>query len=427
MKSFFLTKSNLHQKLFNKGKQVSLGLVSNIFQLILGKIIAWGFGPSGIILFTNLKQLIQIFSAFFTLNSENLVTIQVKKNGLNINNIKLIFNTYKRTFLLAVFPIFFFLIINNVYRPRILDDSINKYLFLLSSFLFAMNIIFFSMLNGIDKLIVAYRNQILGYFFSLIFLLVLLKADFDKNQLIIYYFLFLTTITFLLNTNVLYSSYNESKDSYLVESEGEKKNVLFSSFSVGITFSVYVIGNILQFLLRSKFVGLYSISSAGLIESAFTLSNYYTTILISLFTINSLSDLSMVKDINHLKKSTLRILFYGFFVLLMVSLILFFLRVNILRLFYNELFVKIQEFYGLLIFGDIFKVLAGILMVIIFAFGNMVKYFSIAMVSNFVTLVPLFFFHFNNIDDLGSFYIYSNFIYFVITFVIFFLGLKTDR
>ncbi len=419
-KSIVEIKTTVKKIVISKAISVFWGLLTNASQIILVKIVSWNFGPSGILSFNNLRQLTQIFSAFFTMYSENLVTIQIKKSGFRIDSIYSIVQSYKKILFIGLLPVLIFLFLNHSYKPVVLNNPTNRILFLLSSLIFALNLILFSIFNGINGLSTAYKNQIIGFVASSIFLVLIKRDNIETNELVIYLLLISSSITLFLNIGALYSVYTANK---LLELESKyilKSETFFSVFSVGVMFSTYLIGNVLQFILRKRFVDYYSVNTAGLIESAFTLSNYFATIVISIFTMNSLGDISIIRTNGTLKKVTGKILIYGFFLLLIIAIIIYIFRIEILKLFYTDKFIGIERFYGLLVFGDIFKILTGVLMVLTYTRGKMGKYFIMAMLFNLTTLIPLFAFKFSDTSDLGVFYILSNILNFLLTLIFYF-------
>jgi hypothetical protein len=396
--------------------KIFFSIIYNLLNLIFGKIFATNFGAQGFIFFNNFRQLVLVGSSLFTFNRENLISVKIKNKGFHnesINEIILLFrNSFFFSFLmyfgLLIFNIKFFLSFTNNYSVIIL--------FLFTILIYAINSILFSILNGLNKLIHGYVLQIAAAILSLFMLNYFMYLKIDLNLIIVAFFFVFAFILLFFNSFWIYKISNFNLFESLKSITFSKKHSPFPLDNSSLyVFSVFVIGNLLQLMVRSRFINKYTVENAGYIDGLFTASNYFSGLFVSFLTMNFIVDLTEFKNKN--KKWLNKVFLMTFIVLVVVTTFMFLMAKNILILLFTDKFSIVTNIYKYFIIGDIFKILIGVSMLFALAFEKYKQYFKIALISNSLTLLPYLFFNFSLDEGIGFFYLLSNFLSFVIIYI----------
>jgi len=368
---------NSSREIFYALTKSSLGISSKIvFNAVAIKIIAVFMGPSGVGLFSQIRQLWQTFITIGSMNSGAAVIQGISsRKKLNKNSftsaifwIIFIINT-----LVSLLIFFFSNEISQYFLKSSAYESIYAIRWLsLSTYISVFLIFFSSILNG-HHAIGRYSIVIAIGSFSLMILtwpIAIKSANFEiglVHLLIISELLALITCITLLVKNNLFSLSWPAK---LLESNDIKD--FFKTSSILLITGVLTM--VVLLLIRISIIDSYGFYGAGIFDAAWLLCMVYVLVITKSFGTYFLPKLSGINDLN-IRNSLIN---EGLRIVILVSVpvivIMISLKPLVLSLLYTSEFSESLDIIKWMLIGDFFKIISWLLAFTMLAYKDMMVF-----------------------------------------------------
>ncbi len=336
-------------------------LVKMLTSLISVKFVAIIIGPAGIALLGQLNNFSSIIMTVACGGINNGVTKYIAENKDDDDILKSYLSTSLRITLFCSFICGVSLVFLNKWLSEIVFLSSSfGYVFIVfgfTLFLYALNMLLTSILNGFKEFRKYVLVNIAGSILGLIVTLLLVYYFELKGALIsavtfqsIMFFVTLWMIRKLPWVN--FSFFKEKFDSLIA-----KKYFKYTL----MTFVTAATVPVSQLLLRGYVISEISIVEAGWWESMNRISNMYLMVITSSLSVYYLPKLSEIKDSVLLRAEIFRAYKFIIPTITICFVLIYFLRMPIIRMLFTEDFNPMSNLFLWQLFGDFFKVASWLL------------------------------------------------------------------
>ncbi|AOC95286.1 Polysaccharide biosynthesis protein [Flavobacterium anhuiense] len=395
-------------------------LVKMLTSLISVKVIATIIGPSGIALLGQLNSFATIVMIIAAAGINNGVTKYVAEFNDSVEDIKKLLSTALRiTLLCAFFSGILMIILSNYLSKLIMLDSSYGYVFIifgLTVFLYALNGLIASILNGYKEFKLYVYVNIIGSLFGLVFTLILVFIWELKGALIsaVTFQSFMFFISLWMIRKLPWAK----KEYFLLKIDKVSFNRYFK-YSL-MTLVTAATAPVAQLLLRGNIMANISVVEAGWWEAMNRISNMYLMIITTSFSVYYLPRLAEIVDTQELKKE----IFKAFKIIVTFLLVLFtsvyICRFLIIKILFSKDFLEMQDLFLWQLLGDFFKICSWLLAFLMIA-KTMTKEFIISEVlfTSLFLILAYAFMRFAGVVGITQAYALSYFIYFLAMVVLF--------
>lgn len=389
-------------------------LVKMFTGLISVKIVATIIGPSGIAL---LGQLINFSTIVMMLASGGLnngITKYVAEFKNSIEDIKQLLSTsFKITIICATFCGLLMVAFSSFLSRTIMLSPDYGYVFTtfgLTVFLYALNSLIASILNGYKEFKLFVYVSIIGSLFGLVFTLALVYVWQLKGALIsavtfqsIMFFISLWMVRKLPWVNKEYFSCKIDKLSF-------KRFVRYSL----MTFVTATTAPVAMLLLRGHIMDNISVVEAGWWEAMNRISNMYLMVITSSFSVYYLPRLAEITDNIDLREEILKAYKIIVPILLIGFTGIYFCRYLVIRILFTKEFLGMENLFIWQLLGDFFKICSWLLAFLMIA-KTMMKEFVISeiLLTGLFLLLAYTFINFTGVVGTTQAYALSYLIYFI--------------
>lgn len=347
--------------------------------LVVTKIIAIYIGPSGLALLASFQNFTSIVMTFATAGLNNGIVKYTAEYSSLIKKRRLWSTSVKISFIFTTICSFFIFIFNeqlSIYFFQTLEYKNIFTLFSITLFMFSLNTVLLSILNGqkeITKLTIInifssfvglFLTGILTYYYNLYGALV-------SNVLGQTIVLFIT-IYFLLKTNWFRIKMFVGK---MDKSELKK---LSHFFLMAIVSALTL--PISQIIIRNYISDNLSLESTGYWEAIWRISSTFTMFITTILTVYYLPKLASLKTDIELKNE----LFYGFKIIIPLTLfcifLIYMLKDFIILVLFTKEFLPVKELFFYQLLGDIFKIVSFLIGYLLIAKALTKKYILIQII-----------------------------------------------
>ena len=385
-----------------------------ILQAVIVKIIALALGPSGIGIFSILRQLIQAGAIFGSLSGElGLVKGMAAKNGADR------FGFLSAYLTAIIISTTVSIMVIKTALPAILghpsldlfDGSQVLWLSSLGVCLSVLSISALAILNA--------EREIYGYSCAKIAgpavgALMVYWLCAEHAVLGVAYTLLLSlggsmTVGLFLVIRVLSQRVGAVRAMLAVQPQYFRDILRVA----GATLAVTGAGTLTSLAVRAYVVNVYGIDEAGIFDASWSISAVYIAVLLSSFGIYFLPHLSAhhsEKELENQINEMLRIAIFLAVVALSIAIVL---KPVIVILLYSEEFLKTLDLLQWMLMGDFFRVVGWALSTAMIARGRLKVYILLSLGWDIFFLVGLFFIDLveANMDAIGIFYLISHFLF----------------
>ena len=411
---FSKIRTNQFFKVFSFNSTIIFGKVITSF--IISKVSAIYLGPSGFALLGNFKN---VFQAVLGLTSSGFESGVIKHISENRSNKKPNSTIISSVFALSVFLslliatlLYYFSEELSIY---ILKDISNAFIFeyfaILLPFI-SFQLLLLYVINGLQKIkLFTY----LSLFFNLInAALTFVFIYFFVLKGALFVILIVPVASFVLSflfrdIRIIFLSH------FLAFKRISKEIISSMSVYLGMAFYSTILISISYLFIRIKIIETINIDSAGLWEAMNRISTFYMLFFSSLLTLYLLPKLSQNTSI----KGYYKIMKDYFKVTIPLAvtafIIIFFLKIYIIRLFLTEDFLTINKFFLLQLVGDLFKII-GFSLAYQFHAKKMIKYYFItdAVLYGVYYFLSVFLIDLFNLKGVFYAYVCSTFLYLIL-------------
>jgi PST family polysaccharide transporter len=373
------------------------------------KLIAVNFGPSGIGLFSLIKQIIATFSSI-GMGAQTSVVLGISKN-LGIEKWKNIVTSFYYYLCISIVTICLYL--NSAQKIAVFftknsigDGVTNTKLLLIPIILLIWYTYLKSIVNGYKKIgrlsFLEAINPISIFFF--LALISFLKLD-QAHALFYIFVLILSLGQFIAILFSLYVIFDmKIKISNYRFSQNSKESKFFLKTSL-VTIITGVVSGVSLFLVRTSIIKASSLSGAGIFDIAWTISNTYPMLILSAISVYYMPHLSSLKNQskqNQFINSTLR-----FSILFMTPLITLLIATKplIVLLVSSKNFIGSVDILRWTLIADFLKVSSWIFALAVFA-KHRINFYCISEVAWYFSLALFSFistYYFHDIEFIGIF------------------------
>ncbi len=341
----------------------SLSIVLKLFiGLITSKVIAIFIGPSGLALMGNFRNFVGLFETISTLGFQNGIVKYIAETKEKELELKKYVSTICITVASASVVLSFFLFLLAAHWNSIIFGSNLDYSFAFKAFAFALpwyalSLVLVSIINGLGRfknvIYITIIGNCVGLLVSYFFI-----TKFQVNGAL---------LSIIITPSLLFliSFYYVNKDVSLVDCI----RFHFFDFKIIRNLSSYflmalvsgVVGSIVYIAIRKNIITNIGIKEAGYWEAISKMSSYYLVFISSILTLYFLPKLAVAK--NNLESKKVFLNFYKtIFPVFVVGLIMiYFLRIFIVKLLFSNEFLPVTDLFFWQLFGDVFKVASLIL------------------------------------------------------------------
>lgn len=347
--------------------------------LVVTKIIAIYIGPSGLALLASFQNFTSIVMTFATAGLNNGIVKYTAEYSSLVKKRRLWSTSVKISFIFTTICSFFIFIFNeqlSIYFFQTLEYKNIFTLFSITLFMFSLNTVLLSILNGqkeITKLTIInifssfvglFLTGILTYYYNLYGALV-------SNVLGQTIVLFIT-IYFLLKTNWFRIKM------FVGEMDKSELKKLSHFFLMAIVSALTL--PISQIIIRNYISDNLSLESAGYWEAIWRISSTFTMFISTILTVYYLPKLASLKTDIELKNE----LFYGFKIIIPLTLFCIFsiyiLKDFIILVLFTKDFLPAKELFLYQLMGDIFKIFSFLIGYLLIAKALTTKYILIQII-----------------------------------------------
>lgn len=355
---------------------------------VVSKIIAVFTGTAGVALLGNFSNFISIFLTF----ANGAINTGVIKYTAEYENdevqLKKIFSTaFKISFSCSIIVGIILLLFAKYFASWIFHtiDYINVIrIFGITIFLYALNSLFISILNGKkqikDYTIANTLGSIIGLFLT--FFLVY----FFKIEGALYSLVLSQTLVFFVTSSLIFKS-DWFSIKYFNQIFDRKEAIKLGHYSLMAIVSALTIP-VSQLILRNLLIEKLGINSAGIWQGMMRISDGYLMILTTALSTYYLPKLSSLKEDNEIRKEIIQ----GYKIILpfvsVSCLIIYFYRFLIIEILFTQEFSKMSHLFFFQLLGDFFKMAAWLFGYIIIA-KSMTKLYIISEVFFTISYIIL--------------------------------------
>lgn len=417
-------------KLFNKFRQIDLvkvfsftaisTIVKMLTSLISIKFIALIVGPSGIALLGQLNNFSSIIMTVACGGINNGVTKYVAENNENVDVIKAFLSTALKITLYSSLVCGIILIFLNKWFSEIILLSGNYgYVFIifgLTLFLYALNMLLTSILNGFKEFRKYVIVNIVGSFIGLAVTLLLVYFFKLKGALIsavtFQSIMFFVTLWMIRELPWVSLSFFREKFNTIIAKKYFKYTLM--------TFVTAATVPVSQLVLRGYVISNISVVEAGWWEGMNRISNMYLMVITSSLSVYYLPKLSEIKDTLELRNEIFRAYKLIIPTITIGFLFIYFLRVLIIKVLFSDEFLSMSNLFLWQLIGDFFKISSWLLAFLMVA-KTMTRMFIFSEIVFSLLFVGLgyFFVTYNGIVGLTQAYSVTYFFYMICMVFIF--------
>lgn len=405
-------------------KVFSLTSVSTLVRMLTGfisvKIVSVIIGPSGIALLGQLNSFSTIVMSLATGGINNGVTKYVAEDREDLPKIRQYLSTSLKITLFCSFIVGLSMIVLNGFLSTIIMKS-DQYgyvfvVFGVTVFLYALNNLLLSVLNGFKKFRIYVKVNIANSIIGLVFYLLLVyfwELDGALISVVTYQSIMLLISLWMLRKEFWMNiQYFKSKLDRVVT----KKFVHYTL----MTFVTMATLPVSQLILRGYVISNISAVEAGWWEAMNRISQMYLMVVTSSFGVYYLPRLSELKENHEIRheifkayKVILPLLFIGFAVI-------YLLRLFVIKILFTPDFYPMQQLFIWQLAGDLFKIASWLVAYLMVA-KSMTKAFVITefLFSALFVGLAFLFIHFNGVVGITQAHVINYMLYTVTMFVIF--------
>jgi len=386
---------------------------------VLNKVIALYIGPSGLAVIGQLQNFIGIVTTF----SNGAITSGIVKYTAEYQTIEQKQKIFSSSVIISlvcslVISIFLFGFSEHL-SELILKDSQFSSVFVvfgLTVFLFALNTVLMSILNGQKEIkkyvLVNIASSIFSLFFTsfLIMQLNLMGALYALvvNQSVIFF----VTLGFVVKSSWFKLEYFKQG----LDKESLSKLSRYSLMAITSALTVPV-----SHLIVRNYIGEnLSWDDAGYWQGIWYISNMYLMVITTSLSVYYLPKLSEIQDNQELKKE----IFHGYKIImpivLVMSLVIFLLKEYIILIAFSDKFMPMMELFAWQLIGDVIKIASWLLAYLMLA-KAMSKIFIYTEIGFSILFVLLSMYFIDTFGLVGAIYAYSMnyFLYLIMMIFIF--------
>ncbi|MFW0694312.1 O-antigen translocase [Aliarcobacter butzleri] len=347
--------------------------------LVVTKIIAIYIGPSGLALLASFQNFTSIAMTFATAGLNSGIVKYTAEYSSLIRKRRLWSTSIRISFIFTAICSFFIFIFNkqlSIYFFQTFDYKDIFTLFSITLFMFSLNTVLLSILNGqkeITKLTMInifssfvglFLTGILTYYYNLYGALV--------SNVLGQTIVLLITIYFLLKTNWFKIKMFIGK----IDNDELKK---LSHFFLMALVSAFTLP-ISQIIIRNYIVDNLSLEDAGYWEAIWRISSTFTMFITTILTVYYLPKLASLKTDIELKNE----LFYGFKIIIPLTLFcilfIYILKDFIILVLFTKDFLPTKELFLYQLMGDVFKIFSFLIGYLLIAKALTKKYILIQII-----------------------------------------------
>ncbi|WP_418185375.1 O-antigen translocase [Aliarcobacter vitoriensis] len=347
--------------------------------LVVTKIIAIYIGPAGLALLASFQNFTSIVMTFATAGLNSGIVKYTAEYSSLIRKRKLWSTSVKITFIFTAICSFFMFIFNkqlSVYFFQTFEYKDIFTLFSITLFMFSLNTVLLSILNGQKEITKLTIINIFSSFVGLLFTGILtyyynLYGALVSNVLGQTIVLFIT-IYFLLKTNWF------KIKMFIGRIDNDELKKLSHFFLMALVSALTL--PVSQIIIRNYISDNLSLESAGYWEAIWRISSTFTMFITTILTVYYLPKLASLKTDIELKNE----LFYGFKIIIPLTLFCIFfiyiLKDFIILVLFTKDFLPVKELFLYQLMGDVFKIFSFLIGYLLIAKALTKKYILIQII-----------------------------------------------
>lgn len=418
--------NNWFKKVISKDivKVFSLTTIATLVRMLTGlvsiKIVAVIVGPAGIALLGQLNNFTSIVMSGASGGINNGVTkyiAEYKDSEDKVSN--LLSTALQITFVCSLSAGVLTAFFNEYLSKQVMNSPEYGYIFIIfgvTLFLYALNMLFTSIINGFKEYRRYVNVNIAGSIFGLFFTLGLIFLLHLKGAL----------ISAVTSQSILFfiTIYISRKSLWL------KKSFFIQKFSTDIakkyfrytlmTLVTAIAMPLSQFFLRTFVISKYSLHEAGWWESMNRMSAMYLMVITSSFGVYYLPRLSELKNNEEIRREIIKSYKLILPILLITLTTIYLFRDLIIKLLFTHDFLPMSNLFKWQLIGDFFKIASWLIAFLMIA-KSMIKIyiiteiiFAFSMISMGVSLIKIY-----GISGLTIAYAINYFVYFICMLIVF--------
>ncbi len=380
-------------------------IITVISAFIINKVLAVYVGPSGLALVGQLKDFVTIITTF----SNGAISQGIVKYTAEYETIEEKQKVFSTSIIISlvcstIISVLLF-ILSDYLSVKILKDSQYSGVFIvfgLTVFLFALNVILMSILNGqkeIKKYVLAnIANSLVTLFVTsiLIFQLNIIGALYALviNQSVVFFI----TLLFVMKSNWFKIVYFKQG----IDKETLVKLIKYSFMAITSVLTV----TISQIIIRNYIGENLGWDSAGYWQGIYYISSIYLMIITTSLSVYYLPKLSSIKDKIELKKEILN----GYKIIIPIVIILasfiYFIKEYAIIIAFDEKFMPMIELFKWQLIGDVIKIASWLLSYLMLA-KALTKYFIFTEIFFSFTWIGLTLLMIEKFGLIGSTYAFT--------------------
>ena len=358
--------------------------------LVVTKIIAIYIGPAGLAILASFQNFTSIVMTFSTAGLNSGIVKYTAEYSSKIDKRRLWSTSIRISFIFTAICSFFIFIFNkqlSIYFFKTLEYKDIFILFSITLFMFSLNTVLLSILNGqkeITKLTITnifssfvglFLTGILTYYYNLYGALV--------SNVLGQTIVLCITIYFLVNMNWF-------KIKMFIGKIDKNELKKLGNFTLMALVSAVTIP-VSQIIIRNYIVENLSSHDAGYWEAIWRISSTFTMFITTILTVYYLPKLASLKTDMELKNE----LFYGFKIIIPLTLfcifLIYILKDFIILVLFTKDFLPVKELFFYQLLGDVFKIFSFLIGYLLIAKALTKKYILIQIIFtiNFVFLSVL--------------------------------------
>jgi O-antigen/teichoic acid export membrane protein len=389
--------------------------------LITSKVLAYFVGPSGMALVGNLRNFVSLFESISLMGFQNGIIRFVASHQEQKEELKSFFSTVFFTVFFLALLLSTILFFGTQYWTAQLFSPGSFYEVVIQVFAITLpwqtlSVVMISLLNGLGKYRKVIIIQIIGNLIGLLVAVVLITQLYTLGALLA--LIIAPALLFLVNGYFLhrelpwiyYLSFKSFQPKWIKE---------LSSFTLMALFTA-IVSPLVYLFLRNHLIHLHGLHEAGEWEAMLRLSTYYMMLLSTLLTVYFLPKLS--QSASERETGSIFLSFYKWVlpVFGIVLLVLLVLRDFVIRLVFNDDFIRMGDLFFWQLTGDFFKA-ASIILGYEFYAKKLVKSYILTEFISFASLGILGFYLAQTQGAVGMVeaYAYTYMIYFLVLLLYF--------
>lgn len=405
-------------------KVFSLSAVSTVVRMITGlisiKVISVIIGPVGIALIGQLNNFSTIVMTFANGGINNGITKYVAEYKEDDKSIITLLSTALRiTLFCSLLTGAIMIIFCKQISTLVMFTADYYYLFILfgfTLFLYALNMMLTSILNGYKEFKLYVSVNIVGSLLGLLFTLLLVFSLGLKGALIstLTFQSIMFFVTFYMIRKLPWVSWEYFKEKFNLLVAKKYCHYTLMTIITAITVPVS------QLMLRGYVISNLSSLEAGWWEAMNRISGMYLLVITTSFSVYYLPRLSELKDKLEIKKEIIKAYKVIVPILIFFFSIIYILRIYVVHILFTEDFLPMENLFIWQLLGDFFKISSWLLASLLIA-KSMTKIFVLAEILFAVLYVVLgiIFMNYNNIVGITQAYFINYVIYMLLMLFIF--------